>query len=342
MHPLSGHLFHPKCNALNFEPRKGAKVRNQCVGDPFERFDPFNVRLVSLAVQGTQPPADDTCSLGTKKTCFTMKYLHLSYLRILRAKTSSGQEAAVRLLADPDHPLQFWQDHSLRDNLLHAIQGFAIAKNEPDKVIEFNLGYPAKSMVNLPGASSHVHVFESPTSVAAVCCDGNFGVHRALLSGVDPPRPKTAVVVLFVFAMPYSAVSVSGHMSCKGGRKHLGTCFKKGYDGPYNLQTQLANIKRSVGLGSSSWSDEAEEALKTWLRRLKMSSASSSIPGDRDTVPSLKRKMLMMNQTIEDLEGVVSRAQRDAEKHEDTLTEFKKLKAVLKEKGLEHLYENLS
>ena len=117
-----------------------------------------------------------------------MKYLHLSYLRILRAKTSSGQEAAVRLLADPDHPLQFWQDHSLRDNLLHAIQGFAIAKNEPDKVIEFNLGYPAKSMVNLPGASSHVHVFESPTSVAAVCCDGNFGVHRALLSGVDPPR----------------------------------------------------------------------------------------------------------------------------------------------------------
>ena len=97
-----------------------------------------------------------------------------------------------------------------------------------------------------------------------------------------------------------------------------------------------------MGLGSSSWSDEAEEALKTWLRRLKMSSASSSIPGDRDTVPSLKRKMLMMNQTIEDLEGVVSRAQRDAEKHEDTLTEFKKLKAVLKEKGLEHLYENLS
>ena len=117
-----------------------------------------------------------------------MKYLHLCYLRILRAKTSPGQEAAVRLLADPDHPLQFWQEHSLRDNLLHAIEGFAIAKNEPDKVIEFNLGYPAKSIVNMSGASSHVHVFEPPTSVTVVCCDGNFGVHRALLPGVDPPR----------------------------------------------------------------------------------------------------------------------------------------------------------
>ena len=117
----------------------------------------------------------------TQKACFTMKYLHLCYLRILRAKTSPGQEAAVRLLADPDHPLQFWQERSLRDNLLHTIEGFARAKNEPDKVIEFNLGYPAKSIVNTSGASSHVHVLEPPTSVTAVCCDGNFGVHRALL-----------------------------------------------------------------------------------------------------------------------------------------------------------------
>ena len=59
----------------------------------------------------------------TQKACFTMKYLHLCYLRILRAKTSPGQEAAVRLLADPDHPLQFWQERSLRDNLLPHHRG---------------------------------------------------------------------------------------------------------------------------------------------------------------------------------------------------------------------------
>ncbi|CAE7254735.1 unnamed protein product [Symbiodinium sp. CCMP2592] len=398
----------------------------------------------------------------TQKTCFTMKYLHLCYLRLLRAKTSPGQEAAVRLLADSHHPLQFWQEHSLRDNLLHALEGFAVAKNEPDKVIEFNLEYPAKSIVNMSGASSHVHVFEPPTSVTAVCCDGNFGVHRALLSGVDPPRSvrlkgkprkligdftrtcsckqkdavrqvlpdrtagwqfvldpssqrllgacehlvnerssdkvrllqavldmpnmkvdliihddachlEESVVAFFVLAMPYSVVSVSGHMSRKGGGKFtldLGvsaadstpdreppaakTLHQQLQDGSLpahpskaamtvrNLQTQIANIKRSVGLGSNSWSDEAEEALKTWLRRPKLSSASSSISGDRDSGSSLKRKMLVMAQTIDDLEGVVARAQWDAEKHEETVTELKKLKAILKENGLQHLYEEAS
>ena len=109
-----------------------------------------------------------------------------------------------------------------------------------------------------------------------------------------------------------------------------------------NLQTQISNIKHGLGLGSSSWPDEAEETLKTWLLRPKMSSASSSMTGDRGSVPSLKRKMLMMTEIIEDLDDVVARAQWDAEKHEETLTELKKLKAVLKEKGLEHLYENLS
>ena len=148
--------------------------------------------------------------------------------------------------------------------------------------------------------------------------------------------------------MPYSVVSVSGHMSRKGGGKFtldLGvsaadstpdreppaakTLYQQLHDGSIpahaskvamtvrNLQTQISNIKRSLGLGSSNWSDEAEETLKTWLLRPKMSSASSSMSGDRDSVPSLKRKMLMMTEIIEDLEGVVARAQWDAERGQE-------------------------
>ncbi|CAE7526126.1 unnamed protein product [Symbiodinium microadriaticum] len=151
--------------------------------------------------------------------------------------------------------------------------------------------------------------------------------------------------------MPHSVVSVSGHMSRKGGGKFTLDLGVNAADSTpdreramtvRNLQTQISNIKRSVGLESCSWSDEAEETLKTWLLRPEMSSASSPMSGDHDSVPSLKRKRLMMTEIIEDLEGVVARAQWDAEKHEETLTEFHKLKAVLKEKGLEHLYENLS
>ncbi|OLQ14471.1 cGMP-dependent protein kinase egl-4 [Symbiodinium microadriaticum] len=51
--------------------------------------------------------------------------------------------------------------------------------------------------------------------------------------------------------------------------------------------------------------------------------------GDRGSVPSLKRKMLMMTEIIEDLDDVVARAQWDAEKHEETLTELKKLKGIV-------------
>ena len=35
----------------------------------------------------------------------------------------------------------FWQQHSFRDHLLHALEGFALARRTPDKVIDFNLDY---------------------------------------------------------------------------------------------------------------------------------------------------------------------------------------------------------
>ena len=135
-----------------------------------------------------------------------------------------------------------------------------------------------------------------------------------------------------MLAMPYSVVSVSGHMSVKGSGKFIldlgvnsatstpdrettdipaaKTLHQQVQDGSIlahaskmtmtvrNLQTQIANIKRRMGLGSSSWSAEAEEALKTWLLRIGVFIHAWG--------PRHCAKMLMMTQTIEDLEGVVS------------------------------------
>ena len=84
----------------------------------------------------------------TTNTAFTMKYLELCYLRLLRAKTSPGQEAAVRSIADANHEEMFWSD-SLRKHLLHAIEGYAVAKRQPEQVVEFNLDFPAKTVVKI-------------------------------------------------------------------------------------------------------------------------------------------------------------------------------------------------
>ena len=125
---------------------------------------------------------------ASQKTAFTMEYLHLCYLRLLRAKTSPGQEAAVRLLASADHPLQFWQEHSLRDHLLHALEGYVISQSSPDEIIEYNLDFPAQHCVKFRGPEGQVALFPPEGVVTAVSFDGHFGVHRRLLPGVDPAR----------------------------------------------------------------------------------------------------------------------------------------------------------
>ena len=124
----------------------------------------------------------------SQKTCFTMAYLRLCYLRLLRAKTTPGQEAAVRFLASENHPLQFWQEHSLRDHLLHALEGYAIAQETPDKVVDYNLDYPAKHCVRFTGARNRVTLFPPASNITSVSFDGNFGLHRRLLPEVEPAR----------------------------------------------------------------------------------------------------------------------------------------------------------
>ena len=120
----------------------------------------------------------------TSNTAFTMKYLELCYLRLLRAKTSPGQEAAVRNIADGDHVEMFWSD-SLRKHLLHALEGYAVAKRQPDKVVEFNLDFPAKTVIKI---TKPIMLFPPSVPVTSVGFDGHFGVHPALLTPVESPR----------------------------------------------------------------------------------------------------------------------------------------------------------
>ena len=120
----------------------------------------------------------------TTNTAFTMKYLELCYLRLLRAKTSPGQEAAVRSIADANHEEMFWSD-SLRKHLLHAIEGYAVAKRQPEQVVEFNLDFPAKTVVKIKEPAL---LFPPSVPVTSVAFDGHFGVHRALLTPVESHR----------------------------------------------------------------------------------------------------------------------------------------------------------
>ncbi|CAE7031267.1 unnamed protein product [Symbiodinium sp. CCMP2592] len=123
----------------------------------------------------------------TTKTAFTMSYLELCYLRLLRAKTSPGQEAAVRVLLHQGH--DDLPDHrTFRDCLLRALEAYAVAKRTPDQVVSFNVDYPAKEVVRL--SRSQPLLFHPMNGVREVAMDGNFGLHRHLLPGVDPPRTK--------------------------------------------------------------------------------------------------------------------------------------------------------
>ena len=131
-----------------------------------------------------QPASEEWAVFCYFNTAFTMKYLELCYLRLLRAKTSPGQEAAVRNIADGDHVEMFWSD-SLRKHLLHALEGYAVAKRQPDKVVEFNLDFPAKTVIKI---TKPIMLFPPSVPVTSVGFDGHFGVHRALLTPVESPR----------------------------------------------------------------------------------------------------------------------------------------------------------
>ena len=117
------------------------------------------------------------------KTACAMDYLHLAYLRLLRRRLAPGQEANVlELYHQGDSRLLHKQN--TRDYLLHALEAFALAKRTPDEVVQFNLAYPAKHL----GGLHKDFLFPPPRPVKALAFDGHFGIHRALVPGVDPKR----------------------------------------------------------------------------------------------------------------------------------------------------------
>jgi hypothetical protein len=120
----------------------------------------------------------------TDKTAFTMKYLELCYLRLMRARNAPGQEAVVQEIFHEFDNRTILTPIRFRDHLLHAMEGYAGSRRDPFAVIKFDVDYPAKAIVNL----EDTFMFPPTSEVTEVCFDGHFGINRMLQKGVEPDR----------------------------------------------------------------------------------------------------------------------------------------------------------
>ena len=155
-----GHTYRKRCK------KKGGCVH--CYRANFAYIDSTKVNTISF---------NDMKKVGvylvTNNFGFTMKYLELSYLRLLRGNLAPGQEGGVRLMIEGSiHPQRF-QAH-----LLRALEGYALARRTPEKVIPFPVDRPSEYF----GFNPKPFTFASPTSVQVLSFDGHFGVHRRLNS----------------------------------------------------------------------------------------------------------------------------------------------------------------
>ena len=119
----------------------------------------------------------------TAKFGFTMKYLKMTYYRFLRGNLAPGQETSVRgMLVDDGeqalHPQRF-QAH-----LMRALEGYALAKDCPGKVVPFEIDHPA----SFQKLSPKPFLFPPPQKVTALSFDGHFGVHRKLHKDLEDER----------------------------------------------------------------------------------------------------------------------------------------------------------
>lgn len=119
------------------------------------------------------------------RRAFTMSFLELSYLRLLRSKQAPGQEACVQKMwhqsKDPD---ETFTQHQMRQDLLSALEGFAAAKRAPKDVQDFEVEHPADKM----NSKRESFLFKPEHKVRALTFDGHFGIHRVLDEAVDGPR----------------------------------------------------------------------------------------------------------------------------------------------------------
>jgi hypothetical protein len=117
---------------------------------------------------------------------FTLQYLRRFRLSFLHARTAPGQEARVVL----DFLNEVMQSEleltqiSLRDHLLHAMEGNSVAMLRPTSCIPFDIDYSADidfSGRDALGFGEDVR----KVKVAHLVFDGLFGVHRILEKGID-------------------------------------------------------------------------------------------------------------------------------------------------------------
>ncbi|CAK0811042.1 unnamed protein product [Prorocentrum cordatum] len=119
----------------------------------------------------------------TNKLGFTMTYLELQYLRLMRGRLVPGQEVdALQIYEGGDVASKSM--HNLRDNLFHALEGFALARRTPDDVVQFDVNFPAGVFTK----DRSPVLFPPATECKSICFDGLFGLSRALDPHVDGPR----------------------------------------------------------------------------------------------------------------------------------------------------------
>ncbi|CAE7793453.1 unnamed protein product [Symbiodinium sp. CCMP2592] len=118
-------------------------------------------------------------------------YVRHNYMRIAGEKInvlSFNQMKAAGVYFDRRLRSEFF---FIKDMTIFQIiepSAYAVAKRTPDQVVSFNVDYPAKEVVRL--SRSQPLLFHPMNGVREVAMDGNFGLHRHLLPGVDPPRTK--------------------------------------------------------------------------------------------------------------------------------------------------------
>ena len=116
---------------------------------------------------------------------FSVKYLEFTYERFMRARTVPGQEAHVRRAVNMLNSEDGLKHHNkLRNHLKAALEGYALARRQPDVVLQFDIDAPHTFF----GTDRSNFLFPPTDKVSELCFDGHFGVHRALEPGVDAER----------------------------------------------------------------------------------------------------------------------------------------------------------
>ncbi|CAJ1330596.1 unnamed protein product [Effrenium voratum] len=113
---------------------------------------------------------DSGVYMEKSRFAFSMKYLGLSLLRFLRGNLAPGQEASVRSLLSEDDDRAITSTN-FQLYLQRALEGFALAQRNKDKVVPFAVDRPAEYIA----FTTDPFLFATPVPVKVLSFDGHFG-----------------------------------------------------------------------------------------------------------------------------------------------------------------------